>query len=83
MSLDEGADHLTPGFLSSSHTVTTTSISHPGDIQAVSTVPPAWSHALLHPSTSILPPTQPPFVWGQGTSLSDVFVPLSAITPSE
>lgn len=72
MRLDEGTDHPFLSYMSLS-----------GDMQAVSTAPPAEAVALLHPSASILPPTQLPPVWERAASLSDVFVPLSAIKLSE
>lgn len=80
---------LITSFLSSSQCVTTLSISHTGDLQAVPTAPPAKSpaddFALLNPTAtpSILPLTQPTSVGEQAASLRDVFVPLSAIKPSE
>uniref|UniRef100_A0A674NW98 Golgi associated, gamma adaptin ear containing, ARF binding protein 3a n=1 Tax=Takifugu rubripes TaxID=31033 RepID=A0A674NW98_TAKRU len=85
MRLDEGADHPTC-FLSSS--ITTTPLPLIRDTQAASTVPSAKIHedfcTLLHPTaTSNLPLIQPTSFSGQETSLSDVFVPLSDIKPSQ
>lgn len=81
--LDEGADHLTCWFLSSSITMTPLPLSR--DTQAASTAPSTNTHnALLHPTaTSNLPLIQPTSFSGQETSLKDVFVPLSDIKPSE
>uniref|UniRef100_H3CIU9 Golgi associated, gamma adaptin ear containing, ARF binding protein 3a n=1 Tax=Tetraodon nigroviridis TaxID=99883 RepID=H3CIU9_TETNG len=63
------------------------SISLTRDTQVVATAPPAeslaGSPALLHPTAAILPLTQPTPIGEQAGSLSDVFVPLSAIKPSQ
>eukprot|EP00066_Takifugu_rubripes_P021401 XP_011610667.1 PREDICTED: ADP-ribosylation factor-binding protein GGA3-like [Takifugu rubripes] len=74
--------------LGSSTAITTTPLPLIRDTQAASTVPSAKIHedfcALLHPTaTSNLPLIQPTAFSGQETSLSDVFVPLSDIKPSQ
>lgn len=80
---------LITSFLSSSQCITTLSITHTGDLRAVPTAPPANSpaddFALLNPTAtpSILPLTPPTSVGEQAASLRDVFVPLSAVKPSE
>ncbi|TWW59680.1 ADP-ribosylation factor-binding protein GGA3 [Takifugu flavidus] len=70
------------------HSITTTPLPLIRDTQAASTAPSAKTHedfcTLLHPTaTSNLPLIQPTSFSGQETSLSDVFVPLSDIKPSQ
>ncbi|XP_056890575.1 ADP-ribosylation factor-binding protein GGA3a isoform X2 [Takifugu flavidus] len=74
--------------LGSSTAITTTPLPLIRDTQAASTAPSAKTHedfcTLLHPTaTSNLPLIQPTSFSGQETSLSDVFVPLSDIKPSQ
>ncbi|TNM86204.1 hypothetical protein fugu_008475 [Takifugu bimaculatus] len=74
--------------LGSSTAITTTPLPLSRDTQAASTAPSAKTQedfcALLHPTaTSNLPLIQPTSFSGQETSLSDVFVPLSDIKPSQ
>lgn len=84
---DQGSDHLTPAFLSSSHSITTASISLPRDLQAASTAAPTKGHAdapaPVRPTAPLVPLTQPTSTGGRDSSLSGVFVPLSSIKPSE